>query len=230
MFKEFRTVFSLSGRLSLFNFCLCHLLLLLRPYPHDVLGNILPGVLGRLLHQALGAQALDVHVGHGSVASSRAGFPELVASLVAVLVLHHLHAVLLQVVAQHLGVRLQPIVDCAVGHQATPGSIHYCSHGASTFLDSARFVGVHHLGGEVGGHPLGQVAHPIRYVAGHLHRRICCCHSCFDRVPGESAHLCVLVRLAQSLLGRIGDILNKLTSLLCSHLDANGELLGAPNN
>merc|ERR1712107_209458 len=51
----------------------------------------------------------------------------LVDGLVAVLVLHHLHAVLLQVVAEHLGVRLQPIVDCAVGHQAAPGSIHYCS-------------------------------------------------------------------------------------------------------
>merc|ERR1719192_1740409 len=146
MFLEFKAqtsdgIHSL-GRLSLFHFCLCHLLLLL---------------------QALGAQALDVHVGHGSVASSRAGFPELVASLVAVLVLHHFYAVLLQVVAEHLGVRLQSIVDCAVGPQATPSSIHYCSHGASTFLDSSRLVGVDHLGGQVGGHPLGQVAHPVSH-------------------------------------------------------------------
>merc|ERR1712020_305008 len=158
------------------------------------------------------------------------GLPELVAGLAAVLVLHHLHTVLLQVVPEHLGVGLQAVVDGAVGHQASPSCIDQCSHCASTLLDSTRMVGVDHLGGQVGGHPLGQVAHPVRHVAGHLHRRICCCHSCFDRVPGESAHLCVLVRLAQSLLGRIGDILDKLTSLLCSHLDANGELLGAPNN
>merc|ERR1719300_196489 len=215
---------------SLLNLFLCHLLLLLRPHSYNVLCNILPGVLCCLLYKSFRAQALNIHVGHGSVSRCRASFPELVPRLVAILVLHHLHAVLLQVVPKHLRVRLQTIVDCAIGHKPSPCCVDQSSHSTSSLLDSARFVGVDHLGCQVGGHPLRQVAHPVRHVAGHLHRCIRCCHSSFDRVPGESAHLCVLIRLAQSLLSRVGDILNQLAGLLCSHLDANSQLLSAPHN
>merc|ERR550534_2507992 len=214
------------GRLSLLNLFLCNFLLLLRPHSHNILCNVLP----RLLHEPFCAQALNIHVGHGSVASRCASFPELVARLVAVLVLHHLHAVLLQVVPQHFRVRLQTVVDCAVGHQASPCCVNQGSHGTSSLLDCARLVGVYDLGRQVGGHPLGQVAHPVRHVAGHLHRSVRCRHSCFDGVPGECANLCVLVRLAQPLLSSVGDILDQLTGLLRSNLDADGQLLRAPHN
>merc|ERR1719234_3054490 len=217
------------GRLSLLNLFLRHLLFLLRPHSHNILRDVLPCVLCCLLHEAFRAQALNIHVGHGSIASGCASFSKLVACLVAVLVLHHLHTVLLQVVPQHLRVRLQTVVDRAVGHQTSPCCVDQGSHGASSLLDPARFVGIDHLGRQVGGHPLGQVAHPVRHVPGHLHRSVRCCHGCFDRVPGECANLCILLRLAQSLLSCICDILDQLTGLLSSHLDANGKLLGAPH-
>merc|ERR1719288_231750 len=199
-------------------------------HSHNILCNVLPCVLRSLLHKPFCPQTLNIHVGHGSVACRCACLPKLVARLVAILVLHHLHTVLLQVVPQHLRVRLQTVVDSAVGHQASSCCVHQSSHGTSSLLDSTGFVGVDHLSGQVGGHPLGQVAHPVRHVAGNLHRRVRRRHSCFDRVLGKGAHLCILVRLAQPLLGGIGDILDQLTRLLRSHLDTNGELLSAPND
>merc|ERR1719234_222007 len=158
------------GRLSLFNLFLRPLLLLLRAHSHNILRNVLPRVLCCLLHEAFRPQALNIHVGHGSISSGSASFPELVPRLVAVLVLHHLHTVLLQVVPQHLRIRLQTVVDCAIGHQPSPCCIDQGSHCTSSLLDPARFVGIDHLGRQVGGHPLGQVAHPVRHVPGHLHR------------------------------------------------------------
>merc|ERR1719234_812827 len=209
------------GRLSLFNLFLRHFLLFLRTHSHNILRNILPCVLCCLLHEAFCAQALNIHVGHGSIASGSASFSELVARLVAVLVLHHLHTVLLQAVPQHLRVRLQTVVDCAVGHQTSPCCVDQGSHCTASLLDPARFAGIDHLGRQVGGHPLGQIAHPVRHVPGHLHRSVRCRHGCFDGVPGESANLSILLRLAQPLLSCIGDILDQLTGLLSSHLDAD---------
>merc|ERR1719288_171418 len=199
-------------------------------HSHNILCNVLPRVLRSLLHKPFCPQTLNIHVSHGSVACRCARLPKLVARLVAILVLHHLHTVLLQVVPQHLRIRLQTVVDSAVGHQASSCCVHQSSHGTSSLLDSTGFVGVDHLSGQVGGHPLGQVAHPVRHVAGNLHRRVRRRHSCFDRVLGKGAHLCILVRLAQPLLGGVGDILDQLTRHLCSHLDTDGELLSAPND
>merc|ERR1719234_633419 len=218
------------GRLSLLNLFLRHFLLFLRTHSHNILCNVLPRVLRCLFHEAFRSQALNIHVGHGSISSRSASFPKLVPRLVAVLVLHHLHTVLLQVVPQHLRVRLQTVVDCAVGHQTSPCCVDQGSHGASSLLDSARFVGIDHLGRQEGGHPLGQVAHPVRHVAGHLHRSVRRRHGCFDGVPGECANLCILLRLAQPLLSCIGDILDQLTGFLSSHLNADGKLLSAPHN
>ena len=77
----------------------------------DSLAHILSSGFGSFLQEPLDPKALDVHIGHGSVASRRHGLVVDVTGLLTVLVFHHVYCLRLEALPYRLGRLFQAIID-----------------------------------------------------------------------------------------------------------------------